>query len=80
MRQVAAIFGVSVSYIYKALLRRRVTGDSRAWLLRQHGVSLSMGALWQALQRLKMSFKNAVRAVEQDLPDVARLRRVWKAA
>lgn len=29
VRQVAAIFGVSVSYIYKALIRRRVTGDSR---------------------------------------------------
>ena len=95
VRQVAAIFGVSVSYIYKALIRRRVTGDSRpnprrghrrrkltpaqetalaehvrlhpgrtlaqtrAWLLGEHGVSLSMGAMWQAMQRLKMSFKKS---------------------
>lgn len=27
-RQVAATFGVSVAYIYKALMRRRLTGDS----------------------------------------------------
>lgn len=95
VRQVAAVFGVSVSYIYKALIRRRVTGDSRphprrghrrrkltaaqemalaehvqqhpgltleqtrAWLLGEHGVSLSMGAMWQAMQRLKLSFKKS---------------------
>lgn len=28
VRQVAAIFDVSIAYIYKALIRRRVTGDS----------------------------------------------------
>lgn len=96
VRQVASLFGVSVSYIYKALIRRRMTGDSRpnprrghrrrkltpaqeralaehvrlhpgltleqtrAWLLGEHGVSLSMGAMWQALQRLKLSFKKSL--------------------
>lgn len=95
VRRVATTFGVSVSYIYKALIRRRVTGDSqphprrghrrrkltsvqeaalaehvglhpgltlektRAWLLSEHGVSLSMGAMWQTMQRLKMSFKKS---------------------
>ncbi len=29
-REAAATFGVSVSYIYKALIRRRLTGDSSA--------------------------------------------------
>ena len=28
VRQAAAIFGVSIAYIYKALIRRRLTGDS----------------------------------------------------
>ncbi len=28
VRQVAVIFGVSIAYIYKALIRRRLTGDS----------------------------------------------------
>lgn len=28
VRQVAATFGVSVAYIYKALIRRRLTGDA----------------------------------------------------
>ena len=95
VRRVAPLFGVSVSYIYKALIRRRMTGDSRpnprrghrrrkltsaqemalaehvrqhpgltleqtrAWLLGEHGVSLSIGAMWQAMQRLKLSFKKS---------------------
>jgi transposase len=86
-------FRVSVSYIYKALIRRRGTGDSRAnpnrghrrrklsswqekalfrrietepditlarlqdWLLDQHGVRLSNGAIWAAVRRLGFSFK-----------------------
>ena len=29
VRQAAATFGVSIAYIYKALIRRRLTGDSR---------------------------------------------------
>ena len=91
--RVAEIFGVSVSYIYKALDRRRKTGDSGAnpnrghrprkltpaqeaalearigseaditlarlqdWLLAEHGVRLSDGAIWMAVHRLKLSFK-----------------------
>lgn len=88
---------MSVSYIYKALIRRRATGDSAAsanrghrprklsphheqallariraepditlsrlqdWLLDQHGVWLSNGAIWAAVKRLGLSFKkNAV--------------------
>lgn len=89
----AKLFRVSVSYIYKALDRRRRTGDSgpnpnrghrpriltpaqeqalaariagepditlarlRAWLLAEHGVRLSNGAIWAAVQRLDLSFK-----------------------
>lgn len=95
VRQVAATFGVSIAYIYKALMRRRLTGDSginpnrghrprkllpdqalalathirsqpgitlaraQGWLLSEHGVSLSMGALWNAARRLGLSFKKS---------------------
>ena len=93
--EAAPLFGVSVSYIYKALIRRRLTGDSgpnsnrghparklspdqeialathiqsrpgvtlaqaQAWLLAEHGVSLSMGATWNAVRRLDLSFKKS---------------------
>ncbi len=95
VRQAAVIFGVSIAYIYKALIRRRLTGNSspnpnrghrgrklspaqemalsahirsrpgvtlaqaQAWLLAEHGVSLSMGATWNAAQRLGLSFKKS---------------------
>ena len=92
-RSAAAVFRVSVSYIYKALIRRRRTGETRAssrrghrprkltarqevalaahieahpdltlaalqsWLLAEHGVWLSNGAMWSAVERLGLSFK-----------------------
>ncbi len=95
VRQAAVIFGVSIAYIYKALIRRRVTGDSgpnpnrghpgrklspaqelalsaqirsrpgitlaqaQTWLLAELGVSLSIGAVWNAAQRLGLSFKKS---------------------
>ncbi len=87
-------FPVSIAYIHKALIRRRLTGDSgpnpnrgrrarklspdqeaalaahirsrpgltlaqvQAWLVAEHGVSLSIGATWNAARRLGLSFKN----------------------
>ena len=95
VRQAASTFGVSIAYIYKALIRRRLTGDSganpnrghrarklsadqetalaahirsrpgitlaqaQAWLLVEHGVSLSIGATWNAARRLGLSFKKS---------------------
>jgi transposase len=92
-RAAAKLFRVSVSYIYKALIRRRRTGAVsastrrghrprklspaqeaalaarleahpdhtlaalQAWLLDEHGVRLSNGALWSAVARLGLSFK-----------------------
>jgi transposase len=92
-RAAAAVFRVSVSYIYKALIRRRRTGEVNAssrrghrprkltpaqeaalaahitahpdltlsvlqtWLLDEHGVRLSNGAMWSAVARLGLSFK-----------------------
>ena len=89
----AALFDVSVSYIYKALIRRRNTGECgpnrnrghrprklsaerevalarhieaapditlarlQAWLETTHGVRLSDGAIWSAVDRLGLSFK-----------------------
>lgn len=95
VRQAAVTFEVSISYIYKALIRRRLMGESgpnpnrghrarklrpdqeaalaahiqsrpgitlaqaQAWLLAEHGVSLSMGATWNAVRRLGLSFKKS---------------------
>jgi transposase len=92
-RAAAKLFRVSVSYIYKALIRRRRTGEVsassrrghrprklspaqetalaahieaqpdltlaalQAWLLDEHGVRLSNGAMWSAVARLGLSFK-----------------------
>src|SRR5271170_4490566 len=94
-RAAAELFRVSVSYIYKALIRRRRTGQViastrrghrprklspaqeaalaaririeahpdltlaalQAWLLVEHGVRLSNGAMWSAVARLGLSFK-----------------------
>lgn len=92
-RSAARLFRVSVSYIYKALIRRRRTGEVSAsarrghrprklnpaqeaalaahieahpdltlaalqgWLLAEHGVRLSNGAMWSAVARLGLSFK-----------------------
>ena len=95
VRRAAATFGVSVAYVYKALIRRRLTGHSgpnpnrghrirkltpdqemalaaqirsrpgvtlaqaQAWLLAEQGVSLSIGATWNAARRLGLSFKKS---------------------
>jgi len=92
-RAAASVFRVSVSYIYKALIRRRRTGEVsastrrghrprkltpgqeaavaahiaaypditlaalQAWLLAEHGVPLSNGAIWSAVARLGLSYK-----------------------
>jgi transposase len=92
-RAAAPLFRVSVSYIYKALIRRRRTGAASAspgrghrprklspaqeaalaehiaahsditlaalqsWLLAEHGVVLSNGAMWTAVHRLGLTFK-----------------------
>ena len=92
-RAAAPLFRVSVSYIYKALIRRRRTGEAsasarrghrprkllpaqeaalaayieahpdltlaalQAWLLAEHAVHLSNGAMWSAVARLGLSFK-----------------------
>jgi len=92
-RAAARVFQVSVSYIYKALIRRRRTGEVsassrrghrprklapaqeaalaahiaahpdltlaalQAWLVAEHEVRLSNGAMWAAVARLGLSFK-----------------------
>jgi len=90
--QAASLFRVSVSFIYKALGRRRHTGETtarpqrghqpqkleayhpairdqvalepdatldelRAWMLVTHGVSVSQGGMWNALDRLGLTLK-----------------------
>jgi transposase len=92
-RAAAGLFGVSVSYIYNVLVRRRRIGEVSAssrrghrprkltpaqeaalaahieaesdltlaalqeWLLAEHGVRLSYGAMWSAVTRLGLSSK-----------------------
>ena len=92
VREAARLFQVSISYIYKALIRRRATGETaarsqhghvgqklaayqeairhrvsaqpdatldelRAWMLASHGVSVSQGGMWNALDRLGLTLK-----------------------
>jgi transposase len=92
VREAARLFQVSISYIYKALIRRRSTGETaarsqhghvgqklaayqeairhrvsaqpdatldelRAWMLASHGVSVSQGGMWNALDRLGLTLK-----------------------
>jgi transposase len=92
-RSAASVFRVSVSYIYKAVIRRRRTGEVSAssrrghrprkltpeqeaalaahiaahpdttlaalqtWVSAEHGVRLSNGAMWSAVDRLGLTFK-----------------------
>ncbi len=90
--QAAPLFRVSVSYIYKALGRRRATGETtarpqrchlawklepyhqairdrvssqpdatldelRAWMVTNHGISVSQGGMWNTLHRLGLTLK-----------------------
>jgi transposase len=92
--EIAPLFQVSVSYVYKALARRRVSGESAAraqrctvrprlaayadvlrarllshadttiaelqsWLLAEHGMSVSYGSVWTALDRLNLTHKKS---------------------
>jgi len=92
VREAAKVFRVSISYIYKAMIRRRRTGETtarsqhghvgqrlvayheairhrvsaqpdatldelRAWILASHGVSVSQGGMWNALDRLGLTLK-----------------------
>jgi transposase len=95
VREAATTFKVSIAYIYKALIRRRLTGDAginpnrgrpprklsseqeltlaahirsrpgitlaqaQTWLLAEHGVEISTGAMWNAARRLGLSFKKS---------------------
>ena len=95
VREAAATYKVSVAYIYKTLIRRRLAGDAginpnrgrpprklsaaqelalashirtkpgitlaqaRAWLMAEHGVELSTGAMWNTARRLGLSFRKS---------------------
>jgi transposase len=90
----ASVFQVSVSYIYKAWGRRRMTGETSArpwaggpkpklaahdeglrarvmskpdatlaelpaWLIKEHGMKVSVGCLWKRLRRLGLTLKKS---------------------
>lgn len=44
----------------------------------EHGVSVSTGCLWAALDRLEQTHKKVLRAAEQDRVDVAQARAQWR--
>ena len=47
--------------------------------LADRGLVVSYYALWHFLQHEGVTFKKSLRASEQDRPDVARRRELWKA-
>lgn len=53
---------------------------AQAWLLAEHGIELSAGAMWNSVRRLGLSVKKALHAAEEDRPDVAARRKLWRAA
>lgn len=48
-------------------------------LLRERGITVSVATVWSFYDRRGISFKKSVYATEQDRPDVAMAREVWKA-
>src|SRR5271157_1396131 len=73
----APLFRVSVSYIYKALIRRRITGEVTA--RRAEGQSQRRVPVEQAQFSQTLAQKKSERAAEQDRPDVAQARNEWRA-
>lgn len=94
--EVAELFRVDVSYVYKVLIRRRTLGmttalpwaagprpklkdheralrqyvaehadatleEIRAWLVAEHGIEVSIGCLWNTLDRLRLPLKKSRR-------------------
>lgn len=62
-------------------LRARVAAQAdatitelRAWVMREHGVSVSHAAMWETLARLGLTLKKRLRAAEQDRPDITEAR------
>jgi transposase len=108
-RAAANVFRVSVSYIYKAVIRRRRTGEVSAstrrghrprkltpeqeaalaaqiaahpditlaalqtWLESEHGMRLSNGAMWSAVDRLGLTFKKRRCALPSRTVQMSRL-------
>ncbi|MGH9422488.1 MAG: IS630 family transposase [Thermoanaerobaculia bacterium] len=55
--------------------------ELRGWLLDVHGIKICVGALWNALRRMELSFKKKrAYAAEQERPDVRQEREAWLAA
>jgi transposase len=64
---------------YVATQADATLAEIRAWLLDTHGVSVSISVLGHTLIALKLTYKKkSLRAAEQDRPDVAEARAVWR--
>lgn len=53
--------------------------ELRAWVAREHGVSVSHPVMWHTLARLGLTLKKSLRAAKQDRPDIAEARQAWAA-
>lgn len=51
----------------------------QAWLREAHGMSVSMGLMWNTLARLGLTLKKSLRAAEQAYADVAAAREALRA-
>jgi transposase len=116
VREAAVLFKVSVAYIYKARIRRRLTGDAginpnrgrpprklspaqelvlaahirsqpgitlaqaQAWLLAEHGSGSAPARCGMRCGGSACRLKKALNAAEQERPDVAARRTLWRAA
>ena len=69
---------------HHAAIRAQVTAqldatiaELRGWVLREHGISISMASMWTTLVRLSLTLKKVLRAAEQDRADIAEARADW---
>jgi transposase len=76
--------GQRLAALHDALLARvraepgATLAELRGWLVAEHGMSVSVGCLWAALDRLELTHKKVLRAAEQDREDVAQARAEWR--
>lgn len=54
--------------------------ELRGWLLQDHGIKISIGGLWNTLDRMGLRFKKSAHATEQERPDVQAERKAWRQA
>jgi transposase len=54
--------------------------ELRSWLRQEHDIKISIGALWNRLERMGVRFKKSAHATEQERLDVQAEREAWREA